>query len=253
MNNTPPLQILALIPARGGSKGIPGKNIRPLGGNPLLVHTFEAARKSRVFDRIILSTDDPAIADVAAQYGLDTPFIRPAHLADDRSSVVAATEHALNWLADNQCYSPTFVMLLQPTSPFRSAEDIRQCASMLNEQDTDAVISVSPCTQHPALLKKITAEGHLQPLQESPPARRQDFSPLYALNGAIYLVRTSVLRAQRTWCPANARAYIMPRERSLDIDEPLDFEFAEWFWQRQQSDASPASTPSETLHLEARS
>lgn len=219
--------ILGLVLARGGSKGIPGKNVRPLGGLPLIAHTFAAARASRSLTRVVLSTDDPAIAAVARTYDVEVPFVRPEALATDQARAIDVGLHALYFLLDRDGYQPDYVMLLQPTSPFRTAADIDQAAGLALSNQAPAVVSVTPARQHPGLMKVIT-HGRLRPFADSAmnEARRQDMSAVYALNGAIYLVRRDVLLATRSWCPEGALAYVMPEERSLDIDTPWDLRLA---------------------------
>jgi len=219
----------ALVVARGGSKSVPRKNLRPLGGKPLIAWTLEAARASRRLTRIVLSTDDPEIAAVGQQWGVETPFLRPAALAGDRSPVIDATLHAFQCLEKNAGQCPTFGLLLQPTSPFRTAADIDAAIQLCETRGADAVVSVTPAREHPYLLKTVDAAGCLQPWQANPLAesRRQDLPPVFALNGAIYLVRRSVLFEQRSWCPAGALAYVMPAERSLDIDTEWDLRVAQ--------------------------
>ncbi|MFH0879036.1 MAG: acylneuraminate cytidylyltransferase family protein, partial [Lentisphaerota bacterium] len=220
--------IAALIVARAGSKSVPRKNIRPLAGKPLIAWTFEAAKRSVSLDRIILSTDDPEMAELGRNCSIHVPFMRPAELAGDTSHVIDATLHALHWLENNEGYLPDYFMLLQPTSPFRSFMDIDAAARMALDRNADAVVSVAPARQHPCLMKQVSAEGVLCPWIETgfSETRRQDLPPAYAINGAIYLVRRSVLLDQKSWCPPGTLAYVMPEERSLDIDSPWDFHVA---------------------------
>ena len=222
MTNRP--SILGLIVARGGSKSIPRKNIRPAGGKPLIAHTIEAALASGCLDRVILSTDDPEIAEVAEKYGAEVPFMRPAEMAGDASPVIDASLHAFQWLEKNEHYFPMFGMLLPPTSPLRTAGDIQKAVALAVERNADAVVGVTEADRHPYLMKKIDGQGRLSPFMDTPlsESRRQDLPPVYAINGAIYLVKRTVLQEQRSWCPAGALAYVMPAERSLDVDTPWD-------------------------------
>jgi CMP-N,N'-diacetyllegionaminic acid synthase len=217
-------RVLGLIIARGGSKGIPGKNLRQVAGRPLIAWTIEAAKASRRLDRILLSTDDPEIAEVGRRYGADVPFLRPAELATDRSPIIDAALHALQWVETTENYIPTFGMLLQPTSPLRTAEDIDAAIRMAQEQNADAVVSVAAVERHPFHMKVMDENGKLAPFitTELSDSRRQDLPPVFGLNGAIYLVRRTVLWESKTWCPAGALAYVMPAERSLDVDTSWD-------------------------------
>ena len=223
---------MALIVGRGGSKSIPSKNIKMMNGKPLIAYTIEAATQSKCFDRIILSTDDGAIADIGKQYGADVPIMRPHELAGDTSPIIDASLHMLNWLENNQSYIPDYVMLLQPTSPMRTSEDLHHALQQMIENEADAVVSVVPVDQHPALMKTIDIHNFLIPfIPGNHESRRQDLPPVYTLNGAIYCVKRSVLLKSKSWCPPGALAYVMPRERSIDIDTPVDWALAELLMQ----------------------
>ncbi len=221
--------VLALVVARGGSKGIPGKNLHPVAGRPLIEYTFDAAKNSRMLSRTILSTDSPEIAEAARRCSIEVPFLRPAELAADDSPVLDAAQHALSWLEPRESYLPDYVLLLQATSPLRTAKDIDAAIAMAFEGDLDAVVSVSAAEQHPLLMKRLDENGCLAPFIESPlsQSRRQALPQAFAVNGAIYLVRRTVLLEMESWCPPGAGAYLMPAERSLDIDTPWDMRIAE--------------------------
>lgn len=215
-----PRHVLALIPARSGSKGLPGKNIRSFHGRPLLHWTIAAARESGVAERVIVSTDDAAMAEIAQAGGAEIPFLRPPELARDETPMLDVALDVLEKLEADA------LLLLQPTSPLRGAADIRAAAALLG--DFDAVVSVAPVKQHPHWLQRIDDAGGLRPYEaSSEAARRQELPPVYMLNGAIYFVRTEALRRERTFRPARTRAYIMPPERSVDIDTEIDWQLAE--------------------------
>ncbi len=220
--------ILAIIPARGGSKSVPGKNIAMLGGKALIAHTIETARKAKRVDRVIVSTDVQEIADVAVAAGAEAPFLRPAELARDATPGIAPVLHAVNWLAENDGYRPELVVMLQPTSPFRTAGDIDAAIRLACERDADAVVSVCPAPKHPFWMKTITADGRLADmlLSDCSYSRRQDLPEAYCLNGAIFLARKRVLMEKRTWYTDKTFAYVMPEERSLDIDTAWDLHLA---------------------------
>jgi CMP-N,N'-diacetyllegionaminic acid synthase len=223
-------EILALVPARGGSKGVPGKNIRPLAGKPLIDWSIEAAMASRYVTRTLVSTDDPEIADVARRCGADTPFLRPVELALDNTPQLAVAEHALDWLQSHEHgYTPDYLLLLQPTSPLRSSADIDAAIEIARGRHADSVVSVCEAHPHPRLCCRLSETGVLTRYlkSEAPPDCRQDLPPAYALNGAIYLVTPARLRAERSFLTLDAQAYIMPPERSLDIDTVWDFRLAE--------------------------
>ncbi|MBC3932351.1 acylneuraminate cytidylyltransferase family protein [Undibacterium curvum] len=215
-------KVLALIPARGGSKGIPGKNIVDLAGKPLISWTIEAAKACPRIDTIVLSSDDPTIAEVAARFGCTVPFTRPQELATDESSSMDVVYHALEQLPDFDV-----VVLLQPTSPLRTAADIEACLNLM--QSAPAVVSVRPSEDHPYLTFEINDEGTLAPYAK-PSAdqslRRQDLPGAWCLNGAIYAADTKWLREQRSFISPGTVAYQMPSERSIDIDTPADLRLA---------------------------
>jgi len=229
-------RVLAVITARGGSKGIPGKNIAELGGQPLITYTVQAAKSSKLLDRIVLSTDSEEIAQVARRSDCEVPFIRPAHLAGDTSSHVDCMRHAINTLAAQDDYHPDYAMILQPTSPFRTGEDIDNAIRMVCETSCDAVVSVTQTTvSFEKLLHVDVTSNHVHLFVFSMPSssyiRRQELPVLYSENGAVYLQRVDSLLAscdQRTGSlfSDDVRAYVMPSERSLDIDEPYDLEIA---------------------------
>lgn len=228
-------KIVALITARGGSKGLPGKNIRPLHGKPLIAWTIEAAKASQQVSRIVVSTDDDAIAAVSREFGAEVPFMRPAELAQDTSSCVAVAEHAIGWLERQEHYIADYLVILQPTSPLRTAEDIDMAISLAVTHNARAVISVCEPYQHPFIMKKLSPAGTLVDLLSTGLgyARRQDFPRVYAMNGAIYLVSPSVVIAESTLEPADAIPYIMPPNRSWEIDGAWDFEITEAIMKRQ--------------------
>lgn len=218
------MQIVAIIPARGGSKGVPGKNIAIVGGKPLIAWTITAAIKANIFDRVIVSTDDATIAFVATQFGAEVPFLRPPHLAQDDTPTIDVLIHLLDWLAQNADYRPDLVMLLQPTSPLRMAEDVREARLLLDAKQADSVVSVCLSEQHPYWMKQVDDDQRLRPFLNPTEThtRRQNLPPTYALNGAIYLAKRELILTQRSFYTDNSYAYIMPPERSLDIDTPWD-------------------------------
>lgn len=196
------MNTLGVITARGGSKGIPGKNLKPLAGKPLLAYTFEAAQASGVLDRVILSTDDVAIADYARGLGCDVPFMRPAELARDETPHLPVMQHALAWLAEHQHYRPDAVVILQPTSPLRRGEHIRDALALLAAHEVDSVVSVSPVPAHmnPMRMLRLDDRGRAVlfvtgELVRRRINRRQDQPEAFTMNGAVYAFRTHVLTA----------------------------------------------------------
>jgi CMP-N-acetylneuraminic acid synthetase len=225
----PNMSIIALVTARGGSKGIPGKNLKPLGGRPLIAWSIEAARQSSSVDRVLVSTDDPAIAAAARDAGAEVPFLRPEELARDDSSHISVVLHALDWLRDKERFTPDYLLLLQPTAPFRTAEDLDAAAALARARNVDAVVSVCEARSHPWLAKTVRADGTMEDFipRTQTYERRQDFPPAYVLNGALYLNRPRSLRATGTLRPPGTLAHVMPIERSVDLDTLADWEMAE--------------------------
>jgi CMP-N,N'-diacetyllegionaminic acid synthase len=220
--------ILGIIPARGGSKGIFRKNISPLAGKPLIGWTIEAALNSQVCEQLIVSTDDPEIATVACVYGADTPFIRPPSLSSDTATSLSVVEHAIDSMNDTCAKTFSHVLLLQPTSPLRTAEDIQNAVIIAKKTDA-AVVSVCVPQHHPYLSKIILEDGTLGNLipESAQCSNRQDFPPVFTLNGAIYIISVDGLRKEKTFTPQKTLPYVMPTERSLDIDTPWDLFLAE--------------------------
>jgi CMP-N,N'-diacetyllegionaminic acid synthase len=207
--------MIALIPARGGSRRVPRKNLRRVGGKPLIAWTIEAARDARAVDRVIVTTDDPEIADVARDHGAEIPFLRPPILATDTATSADVVTHALRALHMAELADSSFA-LLQPTSPLRTASDIDAAADMLAAGD--AVVSVTPMAHSVRWLRTIDSDGFLHPWLA---ADVRDLT-LYQLNGAIYMMRTDRFLRDGELIPSMARAYVMPQERSVDIDTEFD-------------------------------
>ena len=219
---------LALVVARGGSKSIPRKNIAPLGGKPLIAWTIEAALACPKVGRVVVSTDDQEIAAVARKFGAETPFMRPAELAQDATPTMPVVVHALHWLDSNEGHRPELVLLLQPTSPLRTAADIDSALTIAGDRSAESVVSVTEAPSHPYLLKRVTEDGLLEDFIRHPPVdRRQDLEPAYALNGAIYLGSRQHVLAHESFYADKTHAYVMPRERSIDVDTPWDLYLCE--------------------------
>ena len=218
---------LCLMLARGGSKGLPGKNLKLLGEKPLIYYTIKAVQDSGLFDRFILSTDSQEISDVAKSYGVEVPFLRPKELAKDDSSPLDAIEHALKWVQTND-KRYDYVQSVQPTAPFRTAEDIRRGIKVLFEKNADMVISVCQ-TSHPPYWSNVLPEDHSLKGFVNPEhlTNRQELPVTYRLNGAIYVAKWDVFYEKRNWFEQNTYAYIMPVERSVDIDSEIDFKLAD--------------------------
>lgn len=222
--------ILLVVPARGGSKGVPGKNLFTLAGAPLITHVLraarEAARRLPHPARLLISTDDAEIADTARRWGAEVPFLRPPALARDDSPIVEVLLHALEALRGQEGFDPSAVVLLQPTSPLVGAEDIVDAVGMFFEGGIP-VVSVTP-NEHPLEWSFHLEGGRLKEVKQGArPARRQESRATYRLNGAVYVTSPARLRTERSFITADTRAYFMPAERSVDIDGLADFRLAE--------------------------
>ena len=222
------MNILGLITARGGSKGIVGKNCVDVGGKPLIAWTIQAAEESTSIDRLLVSTDDEQIAAVAREYGAEVPFMRPDELAQDYSAHIPVIQHALRWLERDEGALPDFVCLLQPTSPFRTGVQIDDAVALLHKTGADAVVSVCEAAAHPYMVRKMDEDGRLAPFMSIPGGylRRQDLPLAYELNGAIYLCCASVVMEQGVLMPEGTVGFVMDKESSLDIDTQADLEQA---------------------------
>ena len=224
---------LGIIPARGGSKGIPGKNLRSVAGRPLLAYTAAAARASRRLTRTVVSTDDPAIADAARGLGLEVPFMRPADLALDTTPMLPVLQHAARAMREAG-FSADALVLLQPTSPLRRAEHIDAALELLESTGADSVVTVVevPHQFNPVSVMRVEG-GRLRPYVEGPLiTRRQEKPRVYARNGpAVLAVRAAVVD-RGTLYGDDCRPLVMPPEESVDLDSPADIPYLEFLLSR---------------------
>jgi CMP-N-acetylneuraminic acid synthetase len=228
-----------MIPARGGSRGIPRKNLVDFAGKPLIAHTIEAALASRRVDRVMVSTEDQEIAEVARRWGAEVPFRRPAELATDAASGSAVSRHWLEWVR-NEGLTPWAVIHLQATSPLRTSQDVDAAIDLLERTDCSCVASVCPVTEHPTYMYRLEgdrAEPFLS--ADALPSHRQLAEPLYRLNGAIFATRFESALAAGQFMVSPFAVQIMPSERSIDIDTPLDLTTAEAFLAQTAGRNSP--------------
>ena len=211
--------VLAVVPARGGSKGLPRKNILAVQGRPLIAWTLQAARDSTVLDRVIVSTDDEEIAAAAAEHGGDVPFLRPAELARDDTTTHAVVLHALEQLGPYD-----YVVVLQPTSPLRTGADIDGAVRACISAGAPSCVSVCVARESPYWMYALGDDSVLLPLMAEAEIahRRQDLPVVYRLNGAVYVANTAWLREREDFVGPGTIAYVMPPERSLDIDTGRD-------------------------------
>lgn len=218
--------VLGVITARGGSRGLPGKNLRPLAGRPLIAWTIAAGQASSLIDRLILSTDDDAIMDVARDAGCEVPFRRAPALADDHATSIDVVLDAADRVPGYE-----IVVLLQPTSPLRTATDIDDTLELMRSKGCSSALSVCEAACHPWLIFERDAQARIRPFvtrADGTGARRQDFPPAYQVNGAVYAADLAWLRQERAFFRAGETvAFEMPAERSVDIDTLEDFQAAE--------------------------
>jgi len=218
-------KMLGIIPARGGSKGIPGKNIRMLGGKPLIYYAVRAARESGLVDRLILTTDSAEIADVGKSLGIEMPFIRPANLAQDDTPMFPVIDHAVQFV-ESRGWQPDIILLLQPTAPLRQPEHIQAAVKILTETKCDAVASVVEVPQHyaPDFVLKLE-EGKLKPFLEGGEkvTRRQDTRAAYSRDGTIYAFWRDVFIHKRSIYGDDCRPLVIPRDMSCNLDTMEDW------------------------------
>lgn len=217
-------RVLGVVAARGGSKGLPHKNVLPLGGKPLIAWSIDAARSSRLLDRTVVSTDDEEIAKIARACGGDVPFLRPAELATDSAPIVDAVLHAVDTLRGEYEH----VVLLQATSPLRTGADIDEALKLFAAQRARTCVAMTPVSKGPWWMFRLDERSRARPLLESEgrAGRRQELPPVYLPNGAIFIAAIDWLRNARTFYDADTVAYIMPPERSCDIDTAIDLKLA---------------------------
>jgi CMP-N-acetylneuraminic acid synthetase len=231
-------KILAVIPARGGSKTILRKNIKPLAGKALIEYTFHAAKASKLLNRIVLSTDDVEIADIGRQSGIEVPFLRPRELAEDDCPTLPVIQHAIKLLEEKENYKPDYIVILQPTSPLRTAAHIDEALNTLIETQADSVVSVIevPHQYNPYSIMRIE-NGKLVPFIQGSEehTQRQQKPVFFARNGAaIYAFRYETLMKKNSLYGDDCRPYLMSKEDSVDIDDMVDFRFTEFLLSKRQ-------------------
>ena len=224
-------KILGITLARGGSKSVPAKNIRPVGGAPLIAYTIAEALRSRAITRYIVSTDDEEIRSVAVRYGAEAPFLRPAHLSTDQASSMEALQHAVRWIEEQESCQYDYVVELMCTNPMKTVQDIDGALEKLIKTGADSVIGMSRLEDHhPARIKKIVDDRIVDfCVPEIINSRRQDLKPdAFIRNGSIYAMRRdSLMKDNARYGTQNSRPYVMPAERFVNVDSPIDFKLAE--------------------------
>jgi CMP-N-acetylneuraminic acid synthetase/2-polyprenyl-3-methyl-5-hydroxy-6-metoxy-1,4-benzoquinol methylase len=254
-----PKNVLCLILARGGSKRVPGKNIKPLGGKPLLAYTIECAKKSKYITRIIVSTDDEKIASVSRSYGAEAPFLRPAEISQDGSKELDAFKHALSWLKTHEKYEPDLIVKLFPTSPFRKPESVDKAVElMLANPSADSVRSVILCSEHPYKMWTIASNRlkSLIPLDQKPKDAHtfsyQILPTVYIQNASIDITKPSNIWVKDSITGEEIVPFIMDADESVDINHPIDFQLAEMVIENNASANAGAPLIPEDLEAFAR-
>lgn len=229
-------RVLAIIPARGGSKGVPRKNIKDLNGKPLISYTIEEAKKSKYIDSVVVSTEDKEISKISQKYNAEVPFLRPKELAEDNTPGIDPILHTVKWF-NEKGYDFDYIMCLQCTSPFRKVEQIDDALEKLINERADSIVSVCESEISPYWMKKIK-NGIMMDFLENAPfyPRRQDTPMVYRLNGSIYIAKREVLLKNKNWYTKNTLAYVMNKKSSIDIDEMIDFKFAEFLMREDNND-----------------
>lgn len=223
------MEYFAIIPARAGSKGIPGKNMQMIGEKPLVQYTFEAAFRSRSLGLTILSSDDQSVIELAHKLGIKVPFVRPAHLAEDNSSTVDVIKHCLDWFNTEYHAYPTNIVLLQPTSPFRNSDDIDAAIECYEKSKRDSLVSACETSQHPSECFIVTETQQLKFFKTDASAfkpGRQNYRKAYFLDGATYISTVPRFLRTSSMFDEESAVYIQRKSHSLDIDDFLDLTVA---------------------------
>ena len=231
--------MIAIIPARGGSKGLPGKNIKPLNGKPLIAYAIEAALGSKYIDRVIVSTDSEEIANVARQYGADVPFMRPDELSSDTASAIDVYLHAAEYIMDETNSKIEKFMALLPTAPLRTSKHIDEAVELIQRENAVSLISVKEAETPVTWYMNKDAQERISNAGfgvGNAVTNRQVNATYYVPNGAIYILDYSLLKSKRTYYCDNTLGYVMSAEASVDIDTLTEFKFAEMLLKDQQQE-----------------
>ncbi len=221
-------KVLAIIPARGGSKGIPRKNVKAISGKPMILYTIEAAKECQYIDKVIVSTEDEEIAEVSMRAGAIVPFLRPDELAADDAKIIDVVMHAIEFY-ERKAERFDIIVLLQPTSPLRTGEDLQKAMEYFIRKGSKSLVSVSEVRENPILMRKFGEKNEMvRLLEKDSSVRRQDMEKYYRVNGAIYINSMSELN-ENTSFNDNELGYVLPKEHSIDIDDPEDLVVAEYY------------------------
>ena len=237
-------RVLAVVPARGGSKGIPRKNLQLLAGRPLVVHAVETALAAGRVSRVVCSTDDPEIAETARAAGAEVPFLRPGELAQDHSEDWAVFKHVLDWLLHHEAWQPDLVVNLRPTSPMRTPGHVERAIQLLLETGADSVKAVCLARQHPHKMWLRRPDGRIEPflktpfrLVRGPDVPRAQLEDVYWQNGVVDVTRREVILEQGVMIGRRVAGLVTQPEESIDIDTPLDLALAELLFSRRMARA----------------
>ncbi len=228
------MEVLGIIPARGGSKRVPGKNIRPLAGKPLIAYTIEVALKSNSINRLIVSTDDMEIAEIAKQHGAEVPFLRPSELAGDTTPDQPVFLHALRWLKEHENYEPDAVLNLRPTTPFKTPDLINEVVQTMVDTQAEIVRTMRLVNgvHHPYWMYRLSDDKHAVPFMDdikiSDFYQRQLLPPVYRINGVVDAMKTNVIYDGNILDNTNMRAVVISEKESIDIDTEFDFKMCEY-------------------------
>lgn len=222
-------KVICIIPARGGSKGIPRKNIKQLSGKPLIAYSIEQALQSKYIDRVIVSTEDNEIAGIAKKYGAETPFLRPKYLAGDDIAIVDVLLHSIDWIEKREKYNFDILVLLHATAPLRNVSDIDCCIKMLIKEKANNVFSVTESHRNPYFnMVEVGRNGKITLSKKGSFTCRQAAPKVYDMNASVYIWWKDALKKEKGIFLENSRIYVMPKDRSIDIDDELDFRIAEF-------------------------
>lgn len=221
-------KILCVIPARGGSKGLPGKNIKELADKPLIAYTIEHAKQSKYIDRVIVSTESYEIAQISKTFGAEIPFMRPLELAEDNAATIDVLLHAIDWMETVEKYFFDILVLLHVTTPLRTTEDVDNCIEILVDKNADNIFSVTEAHRNPYFnMVEVTGNGKIKLVKKGKFTTRQSAPQVFDMNSSIYVWWKDILKKKKKVFLTGSAVYMMPKERSVDIDDNLDFRIAE--------------------------
>ncbi len=236
------MRILYVVTARGGSKGVPKKNVKEIGGLPLVAYKIISAKRTKFEKRIIVSTDDNEIAEVSKRYGAEVPFIRPDYLASDTASSMDVVSHAIEWIDNNDMQKYDYVCMLEPSSPFMSYRQMDEALDMMIERDADTMLGMKLVDVSSVFIHPLDNNGHLSnhynAIRNMKSVRRQDQVPEYTMNGCIYVAKYEYFKNNKSFHSVNSVPYIMPEEFSIEIDSPLNLLFARFLAENGAIDLS---------------